>query len=147
MTALREPNTEQDNSRRSHRPSESFWPYVELTQDPTPEELAELDPDLYEVLFGPTDRRFSITLSFPYFESKDYERAVKLASKAPEYRQLGSGNQLHHRARYYPEDALALRDLFEIVQVHECQVLVDDRPVPFGRELWLPLMWFLITYK
>jgi hypothetical protein len=22
-------------------------------------------------------------------------------------------------------------------------VLVDDRPVPFARELWLPLLWIL----
>jgi hypothetical protein len=23
-------------------------------------------------------------------------------------------------------------------------VLIDDRPVPYARELWLPLVWFLI---
>jgi hypothetical protein len=23
-------------------------------------------------------------------------------------------------------------------------VLVDDQPVPYARELWLPLVWFLI---
>jgi hypothetical protein len=23
-------------------------------------------------------------------------------------------------------------------------VLVDDRPIPYARELWLPLIWFLI---
>jgi hypothetical protein len=23
-------------------------------------------------------------------------------------------------------------------------VLIDDRPVPYARELWLPLIWFLI---
>jgi hypothetical protein len=23
-------------------------------------------------------------------------------------------------------------------------VLIDDRPVPYARELWLPLLWFLI---
>jgi len=22
--------------------------------------------------------------------------------------------------------------------------LIDDRPLPFARELWLPLLWFLI---
>jgi len=21
-------------------------------------------------------------------------------------------------------------------------VLIDDRPIPFSRELWLPLLWF-----
>ena len=24
------------------------------------------------------------------------------------------------------------------------RVLIDDRPVPYARELWLPLVWFLI---
>jgi hypothetical protein len=24
------------------------------------------------------------------------------------------------------------------------EVLIDDRPVPYARELWLPLFWFLI---
>ena len=24
------------------------------------------------------------------------------------------------------------------------EVLIDDRPVPYARELWLPLIWFLI---
>ena len=23
-------------------------------------------------------------------------------------------------------------------------VLIDDKPVPYARELWLPLVWFLI---
>ena len=38
-----------------------------------------------------------------------------------------------------------LRDLFDIVgRFDACDVLVDDRPVPYARELWLPLIWFLI---
>ena len=36
-----------------------------------------------------------------------------------------------------------LKDLFEIVSpVPGTDVLVDDRPVPYARELWLPLLWF-----
>ena len=128
-----------------YRPSERFWPYVDPPEEPSAEELAALDPDLHDVLFGPTERPFSITLSFPRFESDDYERAVALAKRAPEYREVGSGKALRHRARFYPENALELRNLFEIVDPSdECQVLVDDRGVPFARELWLPLMWLLI---
>jgi hypothetical protein len=26
----------------------------------------------------------------------------------------------------------------------DSEVLIDDRPVPYARELWLPLVWFLI---
>ena len=36
--------------------------------------------------------------------------------------------------------------LFEIVgRLDACEVLIDDRPLPYARELWLPLMWFLIS--
>ena len=39
----------------------------------------------------------------------------------------------------------ALRTLFEIVgRLHACDVLIDDRPVPYAKELWLPLIWLLI---
>jgi hypothetical protein len=34
--------------------------------------------------------------------------------------------------------------VFEIVGGSEqTEVLVDDRPVPYARQLWLPLVWFL----
>ena len=52
---------------------------------------------------------------------------------------------VRHRARFYPQDANRLRDLFEIVgRFDTTEVLIDDRPVPYARELWLPLVWFLI---
>ena len=35
-----------------YQPQERFWPYVELTEQPTPEELAALDPDLRAALYG-----------------------------------------------------------------------------------------------
>ena len=61
------------------------------------------------------------------------------------YRELGAGDRLRHRARFYPRDAVALRDLFDIVgRFDATDVLIDDRPVPYARELWLPLIWFLI---
>ena len=51
-----------------------------------------------------------------------------------------------YRARFYSsEDPLRLRNLYELVGgVPESQVLIDDRPLPFARELWLPLVWCLI---
>jgi hypothetical protein len=53
---------------------------------------------------------------------------------------------LRHRARFFPGDRpTRLRDLYELVaEVAETEVLVDDRPVPYARELWLPLVWCLI---
>ena len=134
------------HSKPDYRPSDRFWPYVDLTEAPSAEELAALDPDLHDALFGPAERPFSMTLSFPRLDGDDYGRAVELARDAAEYREVGSGATLRHRARYFPTDALKLRELFEIVGRHDgCEVLVDDRPVPYARELWLPLLWFLIA--
>ena len=133
-------------SRPAYRPSDRFWPYVEPSEEPSSEELAALDPDLQDVLFGPAERPFSVTISFPRVADKDYGRAVALARRAAEYREVGTGPSFRHRARYFPNQAVELRGLFELVaRYDECEVLVDDRPVPYARELWLPLMWFLIA--
>ena len=127
------------------RPVERFWPYRELSEQPDEEELASLDPDLRDALFGPGDRPFSITLVFPRFDGPEYARALELAKDAAEYREVGQGDRFRSRARFVPSDVLRLRDLFEIVgPVPGTEVLIDDRPLPFARELWLPLVWFLI---
>ena len=55
------------------------------------------------------------------------------------------GPAFRQRARYRPRDASGLRDLWDIVgRLDASEVLVDDRPLPYARELWLPLVWFLI---
>lgn len=129
----------------AYRPRERFWPYAELAEEPTPEELASLDPDLHAALFGEPPRPFSITLSFPRFDGPDYDRAVEMARRSSEYREIGSGGQFRHRARFFTTDAAALRELFHLVgRFDECDVLIDDRPLPYARELWLPLVWILI---
>src|SRR5262245_29484825 len=128
---------------RRTRPLERFWPYAEHPEEPTAEELAALDPDLHAALFGPRDIPFSITLVYAAFDGPDYDRAVKMAQEASEYRQVGNGTAIRHRARFYPEDALKLRELFELTAADpSMEVLIDDRPVPYARELWLPLVWF-----
>jgi hypothetical protein len=134
-----------ETTRPSTRPLERYWPYVDLPETPTEEELAALDPELREVLFGIPPGPFSITLVFPAFDGTDYERALALARDSAEYKEVGAGEQFRHRARFFPGDALKLRDLFEIVSRDDrTEVLIDDRPVPYARELWLPLVWFLI---
>ena len=128
-----------------YRPLERFWPYAELSEQPTEEELASLDPDLHEALFGARPRPFSITLVFPTFDVPDFGRALEIARASAEYRVIGAGAALRHRARFLSSDASQLRDLFNIVGGSDAtDVLIDDRPVPYARELWLPLVWFLI---
>jgi hypothetical protein len=128
-----------------YRPVERFWPYVDLPEQPTDEELAALSPELSEALFGTPALPFSVTLEFPVFEGPDYARALEMARASAEYREIGQGDHGRHRARFYPRDAIRLRALFEIVgRFDATDVLIDDRPVPYARELWLPLIWFLI---
>jgi hypothetical protein len=128
-----------------YRPLERFWPYADLPEQPTDEELAALDPDLHEALFGASPRPFSITLVFPPLDVPEFDRALDLARASAEFRTTGSGDRLRYRARFWSSDAAKLRDLFQIVGPSDAtEVLIDDRPVPYARELWLPLVWFLI---
>jgi hypothetical protein len=128
-----------------YRPLERFWPYADLPEQPTEEELAALDPDLQEALFGARPRPFSITLVFPTLDTPQFDRALDLARASAEFREIGSGPARRYRARFFSTDAAKLRDLFEIVGgFHATEVLIDDRPVPYARELWLPLVWFLL---
>jgi hypothetical protein len=127
------------------RPLERFWPYADLPEQPTDEELASLDPDLYEALFGSRPRPFSITVVFPALDSPDFARALDIARASAEFRETGHGAQHRYRARFWSSEATRLRDLFQIVGRSDMtEVLIDDRPVPYARELWLPLVWFLI---
>lgn len=130
----------------THRPLERFWPYAELSEAPSDEELAALHPELREALFGSPARPFSITLEFPAFSGEAFDAAVALAKASDEFQELTIGDTTRYRARFYSsEDPMRLRNLYELVGgVPESQVLIDDRPLPFARELWLPLFWCLI---
>jgi hypothetical protein len=138
--------SQDDGGALNYRPSDRFWPYADVSEEPSSDELARLDPDLRKILLGDSaDRPFSVTLVFPVFEGPHFERAVELARASTEYRSTGTGLALRHRARFVPSQALDLRTLFELVgPVESCEVLIDDRPLPYARELWLPLFWFLI---
>jgi hypothetical protein len=139
------PTSDETPDRPATRPLVRYWPYVDLPEQPTAEELAALDPELREVLFGIPPGPFSITVVFPRMEGPDYQRALALAKSSAEYKETGHGDGFRHRARFLPSDALRLRDTFDIVgRDDRTEVLIDDRPVPYARELWLPLVWFLI---
>lgn len=129
-----------------YRPRDQFWPYAGLQEEPSDEELARLDPDLQAALYeNPPDRPFSYTIVFGPFDGPGYAEAVDLAKTTSEYLETGTGQQLRHRARFRPDQVLALRDLWErIGHLDSSDVLVDDRPIPLARELWLPLLWFLL---
>jgi hypothetical protein len=128
-----------------YRPLDRFWPYAELPERPTDEELAALDPDLRAALFGADAGPFSITLVFPALDVPDFDRALDLARASAEFRETETPRGRQYRARFHSRDAARLRDLFQIVGACDAtEVLIDDRPVPYARELWLPLVWFLL---
>jgi hypothetical protein len=132
--------------RPRYRPLERFWPYADLPEQPSEEELAALDPDLHEALFGSRARPFSISLVFPELAVPDFPRALEIARASAEFRETGEGMRRRYRARFWSSDARRLRDLFHIVgSSDETEVLIDDRPVPYARELWLPLVWLVIS--
>ncbi len=87
-----------------------------------------------------------MSLRFPKFDGENYERAVGLAKASDEYSEKESEGTLWHRARFFTHDRpMRLRDLYLIVAtVPGHDVLINDRHVPYARELWLPLVWLLI---
>jgi hypothetical protein len=139
------PSSAASSEAPRYRPRDRFWPYVDVPEEPTDEEVAAIDPDLRAELFGADARPFSVTISFPRFDGEGYAKAVELARASPEYLETGAGDRLRHRARYYPRDVVGLKELWGIVgTLHDAEVLIDDRPVPYARQLWLPLFWFLL---
>jgi hypothetical protein len=128
------------------RPRDNFWPYADLDEEPSDEELVKLDPDLQAALFeNPPGRYFSYTIVFGPFDGDGYASAVALAKDRSDYLETGSAGTLRHRARFKPDQVLSLRDLWRLVgHLHDAEVLVDDRPIPFARELWLPMLWHLL---
>ena len=100
-----------------------------------------LNPELAEALFGTPPLPFSISMEFPTFDGPDYARALEMARASAEYREIGAGDRrAPPRAVLSRATRVRLRDLFEIVgRFDATEVLIDDRPVPYARELWLPL--------
>ncbi len=130
----------------THRPLDRFWPYADLSEQPSEAELAALHPELREAIFGASSLPFSITISFPRFEGENYAKAIELAAGADEHKDVGEGATFRHLVTYFPgEQPVRIRDLYDLVGgVPGSEVLIDGKPVPFARELWLPLIWFLI---
>jgi hypothetical protein len=117
------------------------------------QDISHLDAEMVEILYPDrADRSFTVTVVFgpppPAGDASDtraqiYERGVALAQKATGYRTEGSGRYLRHFSSFGVDDVNQLHELFHLVsEFPSCEVLVKGKRVPYGRELWLPLMWF-----
>jgi len=130
----------------THRPLERFWPYADLPEQPSEAELEAIHPELRRALFGADALPFSITLVFPAFAGDGFARALELARVSDEFQEVRVDRGVRYRARFFPgEGPLRVRELYELIaDVPDTEVLIDDRPLPYARELWLPLVWCLI---
>ncbi len=88
-------------------------------------------------------KELKITIEFGYKTSPNYEKAVDLARRTPTYREEGSEDWIRHSATYTPDDVEELFTLFNLVHKWEkTEILVNHKKLPYGHQLWLPLMWF-----
>ncbi len=123
------------------------------------EDIAHLDPQMVEILYpNRADKTFNVTIVFgpppPAGDdsgaveietetAKDYERAVAIARKSTRYRSEGTGRYLRHHATFGIDEVNHLHEVFYRVSEYPfCEILVRGKRVPYGRELWLPLLWF-----
>jgi len=103
-----------------------------------------MDEKLADILHPTTKaKEFKITLVFGCKMSPDYEKAVDLAKRNPDYTEEGSGEWVRHSATFAPAQADDLFALFNLVHAWETtEVLVNHKRIPYAHQLWLPLMWF-----
>jgi len=104
----------------------------------------ELKEKLDDILHPRTKaKKFKITVEFGYKFSPDYKRAVALAKNNPTYKEEGSGEFIRHSATYTPDEVDDLWDIFNIIHEWDnVEILLNHKRIPYGQQLWLPLMWF-----
>ena len=89
---------------------------------------------------------FSITLVFPDLDDPDFPKALELARQSPDFREIGAGPAIRYRAGFHAADTARLLDVFTVVsRSNDIEILVDDQQVPYGRELWIPLVSLFAT--
>jgi hypothetical protein len=88
-------------------------------------------------------REFSITVVFGHKPAPDYEKAVDLARRNPTYAEEGEGEWIRHSVCYTKDEVDELFDLFSLVHSWDTtEILVNHKRIPYGHQLWIPLMWF-----
>jgi hypothetical protein len=117
------------------------------------EDISHLDPEMVAILYPDrADKTFNVTIVFgppppggddPGAMEKEYESAVAIARKSTRYRSEGHGRYLRHYATFGIDEVNHVHDVFYRVSEYPfCEILVGGKRVPYGRELWLPLLWF-----
>ncbi len=98
---------------------------------------------LADILYPSTKaRQFSITLVFGH-RNPPTTQGPDLAKRSPTYTEEGTGEWVRHSVTFTPPEVEDLFALFNLVHEWETtEVLVNHKKLPYGSQLWLPLMWF-----
>lgn len=99
---------------------------------------------LADILYPSTQAKsFRVTLVFGYKISSDYKKAVDMAKRNPTYNEEGSGEWIRHSVTFAPDEVDDIFEMFNIIhEWDDTEVLVNHKKIPYGHQLWLPLMWF-----
>ncbi len=90
-----------------------------------------------------SNRDFKITIRFQKHFSKNYEKAVGLATQNKYFLEEGAGDFHKIYVSFYPENVEELYEIFELVKEHETtKIYLNNKLIPYIQDLWLFLMWF-----
>jgi len=74
---------------------------------------------------------------FPDLDDPEFPKALELARRSADFRRDEDG----YRVGFNAGDAARLLEVFAIVgRSNDTRVIVDGQDVPYGRELWMPLV-------
>ena len=104
-------------------------------------DISHLSDEMADVLYpGRRPRPFRMGLAFDAFEGPEASRALELARRSPVYRETREGDRSRHHAAFDASQAEVFHDLYGVVGARAgTDVLVDNKKVPYARELWIPL--------
>ncbi len=105
----------------------------------------ELEERLRHIFYPKEKREVFVVIRFREENSEDFRRALSWARAWEKYWTEGEGKWRWHYLRFEKPQVKELKDFFDIVQnVEEMEVLIEGKRIPFGRDLWLPLLWFYL---
>jgi len=107
------------------------------------DDISHLSDEMADILYpGRRRRPFRMGIVFDAFEEGSYGNALELARRSPVYKETVESGRKRHHAAFGSEAAAAFRDLFDLVGHRPgTDVLVDEKKVPYAREIWMPLFF------
>lgn len=114
-------------------------PLEVAAEQPEPPPAEEFDPAT--IADFPPKEGFNITVIFPALDGDD--KAEELARAAPEHIESEQKGRRWHAARFSRAHAVELKALDETLDVNreDITVLVNGKKPPYGRSLWLKMMY------